>query len=104
MSLAPAQVAKPKASEPAVASTKPEQADSPTTEIAGLPRYLQPKLMVGAPDDPLEHEADRVADHVMRMPEPGNAPPPLAALATSRIQRRCVACSAPIETAIIQRK
>jgi hypothetical protein len=104
MSLAPAQVAKPKASEPAVASTKPEQADSPTTEIAGLPRYLQPKLMVGAPDDPLEHEADRVADHVMRMPEPGNAPPPLAVLATSRIQRRCVSCSAPIETAIIQRK
>ena len=38
------------------------------------------------------------------MPEPGNAPPPLAALATSRIQRRCVSCSAPIETAIIQRK
>jgi hypothetical protein len=104
MSLAPAQVAKPKASEPAVASTKPEQADSPTTEIAGLPRYLQPKLMVGAPDDPLEHEADRVADHVMRMPEPGNASAPLAALATSRIQRRCVSCSAPIETAIIQRK
>ena len=31
---------------------------------------IQPKLRVGAVDDPLEHEADRVADRVMRMPEP----------------------------------
>ena len=31
---------------------------------------LQAKLTVGAVDDPLEHEADAVADHVMRMPDP----------------------------------
>ena len=31
---------------------------------------IQAKLRVGAVDDPLEHEADRVADRVMRMPEP----------------------------------
>lgn len=30
---------------------------------------LQPKLTVGAPDDPYEKEADAVADKVMRMPE-----------------------------------
>jgi len=30
---------------------------------------LQLKLSVGAPDDPLEHEADAMADKVMRMPE-----------------------------------
>ena len=79
MSLAPAQTAEPKAKarEPAVSSAKPEQADLPTAEIAGLPRYLQPKLMVGAPDGPLEREADHVADHVMRMPEPGSASPPI---------------------------
>lgn len=31
---------------------------------------LQAKLTVGAPDDVYEREADRVADEVMRMPEP----------------------------------
>src|SRR6185437_540785 len=34
---------------------------------------LQAKLMVGAVNDPLEMEADRVADQVMRMPEPHTA-------------------------------
>lgn len=33
--------------------------------------HIQTKLTVGAPDDPLEREADRVADAVMRMPDPG---------------------------------
>ena len=32
---------------------------------------IQAKLKVGAVDDPLEHEADRVADQVIRMPDPG---------------------------------
>lgn len=31
---------------------------------------LQPKLTIGAPNDKYEKEADRVADEVMRMPEP----------------------------------
>lgn len=31
---------------------------------------IQCKLSIGAVDDPLEHEADAMADHVMRMPEP----------------------------------
>jgi Domain of unknown function (DUF4157) len=31
---------------------------------------IQPKLRVGAVDDPAEHEADRLADRVMRLPEP----------------------------------
>lgn len=35
-----------------------------------LPGPLQRTLEVGAIDDPLEHEADRVADQVMRMPAP----------------------------------
>jgi hypothetical protein len=30
---------------------------------------VQPKLTVGSANDPLEHEADRVADQVMRMPD-----------------------------------
>jgi len=31
---------------------------------------LQTKLAIGAPDDVYEQEVDRVADEVMRMPEP----------------------------------
>lgn len=32
---------------------------------------IQPKLKIGAPDDQYEREADRVADQIMLMPEPG---------------------------------
>ena len=32
--------------------------------------FIQPKLKIGAPNDKYEQEADRVADQVMRMPEP----------------------------------
>ncbi len=34
-------------------------------------KWLQTKLTVGPPGDHYEQEADRVADHVMRMPAPG---------------------------------
>jgi hypothetical protein len=41
--------------------------------------FIQPKLIVGAVNDPLEHEADRVADQVIRMAGPNlstmSAPP-----------------------------
>lgn len=42
---------------------------------------VQAKLTVSAPDDPYEREADRVADQVMRMPQPV-------------VQRACPACAA----------
>ena len=42
-------------------------------------RWVQAKLKIGSPNDAYEQEADRVADHVMRMPEPA-------------VQRRCGAC------------
>jgi hypothetical protein len=41
---------------------------------------IQPKLTVGAPDDPLEHEADEMAAKVMRMPQ------------NAFIQRQCAHC------------
>jgi hypothetical protein len=41
---------------------------------------IQPKLAVSTPDDLYEREADRLADHVLRMGEP-------------QIQRACAACS-----------
>ena len=46
-------------------------AERRTMKPKPLPFPLQAKLMVGAVNDPLEHEADRVADQVMRMPAPG---------------------------------
>lgn len=42
----------------------------------GLP--IQPKLTIGQPNDKYEQEADRVADEVMRMPDPRIQPKPIA--------------------------
>jgi hypothetical protein len=53
-----------------------------------LPHPIQAKLKVGAVDDPLEHEADRVADQVMRMP----APEVSIAAAPPQVSRKCDAC------------
>ena len=53
-----------------------------------LPGALQRKLKIGAVDDPLEHEADRVADQVMRMPAPAVS----MAAAVPQIGRKCAAC------------
>src|SRR6185312_5904069 len=49
---------------------------------------VQCKLTVGRPDDPLEYEADRVADHVMRMPDPTFS----TSSTTAKVQRKCAAC------------
>jgi hypothetical protein len=44
--------------------------------------FIQPNLAIGQVNDPLEHEADRVADQVMRMSAPnftiGPTPPPIS--------------------------
>ena len=37
----------------------------------GLHRLIQTKLRIGKPGDRYEQEADRIADLVTRMPEPG---------------------------------
>jgi ribosomal protein S27E len=44
------------------------------------PLLIQPKLTIGAVDDPFEREADAMADRVMRMPD------------SSFIQRKCASC------------
>lgn len=57
---------------------------------------IQTKLAIGPANDPLEHEADHVADQVMRGPPPSasfSAAPP-------RIRRQCTAC----EDEEVQRK
>jgi hypothetical protein len=60
-----------------------------------LPGPIQTKLEIGAVNDPLEHEADRVADQVMRMPAPEiSAAPP-------QVSRKCAECD---EEERLQRK
>ncbi len=51
----------------------------------------QAKLTVGAPDDAFEKEADQVADHVMRMPEPG-VQRMCSECEEERVQRMCTEC------------
>jgi Domain of unknown function (DUF4157) len=51
---------------------------------------IQAKLAVGSTDDPLEHEADRVADHVMRMTAPASG----LSSAPPQVSRKCAACEA----------
>jgi hypothetical protein len=56
---------------------------STLSRAGAFPSAIQPKLAVGLVDDPLEHEADRVADQVMRMP---------ARVAAPQVNRKCAAC------------
>lgn len=56
---------------------------------------IQPKLTIGAVNDPAEREADRVADQVMRMPEPGTggeAPTVSTYSGAAPVQRLCPEC------------
>lgn len=66
----------------------PQAARRPALGNQATLRRLQPKLTIGAVDDPLEREADAVADQVMRMPTPG----PAMSASPPRISRKCAAC------------
>jgi Domain of unknown function (DUF4157) len=50
--------------------------------------FIQPKVSVGQARDPLEHEADRVADHVMRMSHPDRS----INSTLPQLDRECPAC------------
>src|SRR5262245_51017076 len=70
-----------------------EQASLP---IARAPPGLQPKLRIGPVDDPLEREADRIADAVI-------SDQPIGAIGgapTNTPQRKCAACEAEEENAL----
>ena len=66
-------------------------ADRTSRSKAAFPRPGNPKLSVGEVNDPLEHEADRVADRVMRMPDAQVS----VGAAPLQITRKCAACEAP---------
>jgi hypothetical protein len=78
--------------EPAAASRTPASFAAIPVFAPGevaLPRIaLQRKFAIGAVDDPLEREADHVAEQVMRMPEPVA----VTQRSVSRINRKCAAC------------
>jgi hypothetical protein len=70
----------------------PDQPDQPQPPFA-LPRpslqsIIQPKLTIGQVNDPLEHEADRIADQVMRMPISDLS----LRAAPLKLSRKCAAC------------
>ena len=50
---------------------------------------MQPKLAVNPPGDVYEQQADRVAEQVMRMPEPGAVELPAASSPVAGVQRTC---------------
>jgi hypothetical protein len=90
---------------PPVTSKAPPQARGPPAGVtpsrgriaarpSSLPMVpLQARLEVGSVDDPLEHEAERVAGHVMRMPAP-STPPRCACRGTPGPDGECAACKA----------
>jgi len=55
-------------------------------------RGIQPKLTVSEPDDKHEREAERVADAVMRMPDPESTLETQEKVPSDRIQRMCPRC------------
>ncbi|HZI15893.1 MAG TPA: DUF4157 domain-containing protein, partial [Myxococcus sp.] len=72
--------------------------------LAPLPPGAQAKLVVGAVDDPLEHEADTFAERLLRMPDKGApaALPVPGAVEGPRLRRKCTTCAMDEER--IQRK
>lgn len=57
---------------PADRPNRPQESSPVSRSL--LPAIIQRKLVVGPANDPLEHEADRIADRVMRIPSPEGSP------------------------------
>lgn len=71
-----------------IAVFPPDRAGVSALSVARLPGVVQPRLIVGQVDDPLEHEADRIAEQVTR--DPGQAVSLTAA--SPQLSRKCAAC------------
>jgi hypothetical protein len=79
--------------EPAARSLDQEQQNPVWQSLAVAPAALQTKLAIGRPDDPFEHEADRVADRVMQMASPVSTTgqTPVTASAATTVRRHSAA-------------
>ncbi|CAB3801256.1 hypothetical protein LMG27177_05009 [Paraburkholderia fynbosensis] len=92
----------------AKAQMKPPASPASTLGSTNLPRgsrsvvsgatvgTIQRKLVVGAVNDPLEQEADRVAELVMRMPHPAL----FTGVGPAQIARKCPTCAEEQSTAV----
>ena len=59
---------------------------------------IQAKLKIGQPNDKYEQEADRVAEQVMQMPEPGSPAAAITRLVRApRVQRMCSDCDEELQ-------
>ncbi len=74
------------------------------SRIAVAAPALQCKLVVGSASDPLEREADAVADEVMRMPASSPEPPRALTATAGMVQRACAACEADDETKVRRKR
>jgi len=83
---------------PAAARSTTPRAVEPSAAAAALAtatgRPLQRQLEIGAADDPLEREADRLADTVLRSPASSPAPGRCACGGTPGPDGECAACKA----------
>jgi hypothetical protein len=53
---------------------------------------IQPKLKVSQPKDEYEQEADRIAEHAIKMPSTSDLATPIEASKDKEINRKCAAC------------
>jgi len=72
--------------------------------LALRPAGIQTKLTIGEPNDPFEHEADQVAERVMRMATPPGVSDKLSftSVVSLKAQRKCAPCQEEEEK--VQRK
>lgn len=85
-----------------MAPTQTGNQDS-STEAAQLP-IIQFRLAIGAVNDPLEREADAVADQVMRMPLSSASFSGASSQSPIAVQRKCAQCAQEEDEAKVQRK
>src|SRR5262245_25023951 len=81
---------------------KPGESNPVWRSLAVRPAVIQSKLTVSQAGDPHEHEADEIADRVMRMPQPyRSAPLPISLRSSAEAQLKCDECE---EEQKVQRK
>jgi hypothetical protein len=87
---------------PAFLPDRPSRSKLSQVAAVQLSSRIQAKLILGPVDDPLEREADRIADEVMRMSDPAHS----FTSAMPALRRKCSACEDeehPLQAKMVQR-
>src|SRR5258708_66322 len=82
-------LARPRAAAPSLTSVQQAAGNLAIQRKASAPASAAGGLAIGRVDDPLEHEADRMADHVMT----GSASRFTVAASVPQLRRKCTACT-----------